>query len=147
VDQVASPAKGNRNYGFYQSVTDDLIRYAKGWVKYETENPRYELQRGTGQYLTTRQAFERAGQESKIDDYEPKGFSAGFVPIFWKLKSLCEGPSDPIKPAELKDYCDCQGVLLNRQDRAIIYSMDAEFRAALAKQRVDNDKFMASKNK
>jgi hypothetical protein len=97
--------------------------------------------------MTTRQAYERSGHSDKIQDYQPSHDAAWIVPIFWNIKSISGGAGEVIKPGDLRDYCECQGVLLTRQERGIIYAMDAEFRAALAMQRADNDKYMASNNK
>jgi hypothetical protein len=114
-------------------------------VKYEVQNPRYEIQRGSGDYMSTREMLERSGRGHLIDPYDvPKEYEY-LIDLFWRIKSISGGIDAVIAPAILRDYCLDQGVLLNRQERGIIYSMDATLRGALADQRRANDKYMMQK--
>jgi hypothetical protein len=86
-----------------------------------------------------RQMLENTGRADRIDDYQPDPVYSYLIDAFWRVRQFC-GSDDPVNPSMLSQFCKDQGVLLNRQERDIIYRMDAEFRGALAKQRRDNER-------
>jgi len=94
--------------------------------------------------MTVRQMYEKTGREYRIDDYFPPVEYQYLIDAFWKIRSFCL-QDEPMKPGLVREYCLDRGVLLNRDERGILYRTDAEFRAALNKKRRDNDRYMARK--
>jgi hypothetical protein len=94
-----------------------------------------------------RQVLENTGRASRIEEYEPDYTCQHIVAAFWELKSLLSDITEPIPPQTVSTYIADQGLLLNRQERAILYQMDSAFRGALNKQRAENDRFLAEKAK
>jgi hypothetical protein len=125
LDTSTGIEQGDCHNGFYKGVADQLSRYARGWVKYETENLKYEFRKGSGEYMTLRQMLEKTKRGHLVDEYEPDPQFMYLVDLFWRVRQFC-GQDDPVSPHVL---------------RAIIYQMDAEFRGALSKQRRDNDRY------
>jgi hypothetical protein len=97
--------------------------------------------------MTLREVMERSGREDMIDEYLPDWKSDYLVNSYWNLRQFLPGLDDPITPGFLRDYCADQGILLTRQDRAIIYQMDAALRKALADKKADIERYMADRNK
>jgi hypothetical protein len=91
--------------------------------------------------MTTRQAHERAGQEVPSAD-PPLGWH-WLVELFWKLKRFLPDLLDPIQPALVRDY----GHRLTWQERELLFELDYSLRAALSKQRADNDRWQMEKGK
>ena len=50
---------------------------------------------------------------------------------------------DPITPGLVRDY----GQALTWQERELLFSLDQEMRAAMSKQRADNDRWQAEKGR
>lgn len=115
-----------------------MVGYAIGWVKYETTSS-FEKQKGSGEYWTTREVYERSGKD--VPDYEPSIENQYLTSEFWQLKSYAGSIEDPLR----REYFS--GTLLDRNERAIILAMDAAFRSELTKVRHKNDKILASRNK
>jgi hypothetical protein len=65
------------------------------------------------------------------------------VELFWMLKRFVPDITDPITPGLVRDY----GLRLARHDRELLFSFDAEMRAALSKQRAENDRWQMDKGK
>lgn len=129
--------------GFSEGVADQFTRYAENWAKYETTNPRYEDEAGSGNYMTTREAMERAGKS--VPEYAPDVEYHHIVSAFWELKRFCKEMADPITPDLMAHYLACQGALLSRDERSIIYKTDYALRGALAKERAKNDRYQMQK--
>ena len=139
MDQDQGASRGAVYSGFSESVTDSFVSYANNWVKYETTNPRYVADHDTGEYLTTREAMDRAGKE--VPDYAPSPDMRYLVADFWNLKRYLPEISAPITPGLVRDYMECQGALLTRAERAIIYATDYALRGALADQIAKNERW------
>ncbi len=89
--------------------------------------------------------MERGGHADKIDDYFVSSEYEYLVEAFWQLKSLAGGLDSTITPSLLRDYCVDQAILLDRNERAIIYGMDAEFRGAISEKRREHERYMSQR--
>lgn len=140
MDQGASSGKGNRNNGFYKSVTDDLVRYAKGFVRYETKSPRYKSLDGKSEESLGEQ-LRRTGRANRIENYDPPPETFYLIDAFWDAKSYAGELDDPLRREHMAD------ALLDRNERGIILAMDRAFRVELSEVRRKNDEYLASKRK
>lgn len=93
--------------------------------------------------MTLAEAMTRGGQV--VPDYSPPIEWQHIIEVFWKLKRFLPEIDDPISPSLVRDWCECQGVYLTKQDRSLIYAMDHSVRSALSKQRAENDRYFANK--
>jgi hypothetical protein len=141
LDSSTGTSKGFGSNGFYKGVTEQLIRYAKGWVKYETESPEYEVQKGSGEYRSLGQVLRETKRAHKIDDYHPSPEHNYLVEEFWTLKGYVGDLDKPIR------HEDMSHTLLDRNERYIMLATDRAFRSALSETRRKNDKYLAGKYK
>jgi hypothetical protein len=118
-----------------------LKRYAEEWVTWDTKSPRYEIRSGSGDYLTLRQAYTRAGKDPPSLS-PPLGWH-WIIELFWRLKRFCGDPSEPITPGLVNDY----GYPLSFRERELIFDLDASIRNALSEKRRENDKWISEKSK
>lgn len=95
--------------------------------------------------MTTAEAMFKAGQEPP--DYSPPREFQYLVDHFWRLKQFCKEIGDPITPGFVRDWCEDQGVYMTPRDRFLVYTLDYSVRAALSKQRAENDRYFAQKQK
>ena len=58
---------------------------------------------------------------------------------FWELRSFCDDREKPITPAMIKDWRDCQGILLSAWETDTLFRMDRVFRATLAEEVAYNE--------
>jgi hypothetical protein len=108
---------------------------------------RYEKVSGSGDYMTYREVLERSGRGDRIEDFAPSWRSSDLVSSYWKIKDILGSIDDPVTPQVLSAYNAELGFLLKRDERAIIYRMDATMRRELSKKRAANDKALADKAK
>jgi hypothetical protein len=85
--------------------------------------------------------MERGGKSAPSNNV-PVGWS-WLVDLYWNIKRFLPDASDPITPALIADY----GVELSWQERELIFEFDVEIRAALIKQRAENDRWQMEKGK
>ncbi len=91
--------------------------------------------------MTTRAAYQRAGRDVPEND-PPRGWE-WLVSLFWRLKRFMPDIIDPITPGLVRDY----GHPLTWQERELLFALDYEMRAALSKQRAENDRWQMEKVK
>jgi hypothetical protein len=91
--------------------------------------------------MTTREAYTRAGK-SVPENSPPMGWE-WLVELFWKLKRFLPDLLDPVTPGLVRDY----GQSLTWQERELLFRLDYELRAALSKQRAENDRWQMEKGK
>lgn len=127
MDQGTSPKSGSQTSGFYQGVTDQLVRYARGFAKWDLTYNVHERVKGKGDYLSARQYYTAGGQAHKIPDYCPEKIHEPIVNAFWELK--CGDIDYRIR------HDDLRHVLLNRNERSIILKMDRAFLSTVAEER------------
>lgn len=65
------------------------------------------------------------------------------VDLFWRLKRFLPDAADPITPGLVRDY----GHPLTWTERELLFTIDSELRAALVKQRAENDRWVMEKGK
>jgi hypothetical protein len=91
--------------------------------------------------MTTREAYRRAGRVvPRVDP--PIGWT-WLVELFWRLKRFLPDIADPIAPGLIRDY----GAELDWDERELIFTLDWEMRAALSKQRAENDRWVMERGK
>lgn len=93
--------------------------------------------------MTTRQAMEKSGK--KVPNYAPDGQFSYIINWFWRVKRFNADLTDPILPSTLKDWSTCQGILISRWERNIIYQTDYALRMAMLKTRDENERYKANK--
>lgn len=93
--------------------------------------------------MTLAEAMQRGGKEPP--DYSPSYQWMYIVEHFWRLKQFVAELSDPIQPRLVKEWCECQDVVMTKSDRSLIYELDHSFRVALANRRAENDRYFANK--
>jgi len=118
-----------------------MIRYARGWVKYETTNPRCLVNQATGEYESLGSQLRRTGRSERIEDYEPDAEFNYLVDKFWECKGYAGDVDTPLQ------HCHFAETLLDRNERAIILATDRAFRSALIDERAKNDKYMSRQRK
>lgn len=96
--------------------------------------------------MTMRELAEKSGGAKKIDDYSVSWGGRQYVEVFWDLRGFY-GHDAAITPRILADYCADRGVLLDRNERDIIYQMDRAFRSAMGARKAENDKRIADRVK
>jgi len=97
--------------------------------------------------MTLRKVLEKSGQEDRIDDYLPSWKSEYLINAYWELRKFIPELSDPITPGLVNDLRADGSFLLNRQERGIIYQMDAALRNELSEKRAEIDRYMSNRKK
>lgn len=113
-------------------------------MHWETQTTRYEEVKGSGKYLTMRAVMEKSGKTDNIDDYSVSWRGKPYVEAFQDLRRFYDADT-PINPRMMADYCEDRCILLDRDERDIIYRMDSAFRYAMVARRSENDKALRDK--
>lgn len=99
------------------------------------------MDRATGKTESLGSQLRRTGRGHRIDDYNPDPEFLYLIEAFWVAKGYGGDLDEPLR----REYLE--GTLLDRNERAIILAMDRAFRPALASERAQNDKYLASKHR
>lgn len=99
------------------------------------------MDKATGKTESLGSMLRRTNRSERIDDYTPDPEFNYLIEAFWIAKGYAGELSDPLQREHLSD------TLLDRNERGIIFAMDRAFRPALAQERANNDKYLASKRK
>jgi len=138
VDQATGSCKGAASHGFYNGVADQLVRYAKGWVKYNYVSPRYKTRDGKGNESLSAQ-MKRTGRADRIKPYDPEPELTYLVDAFWECKAghAMEDINFSIAPH----------LLLDARERAILRKADIAFKHALENEQAKDTEHTMSKGK